>query len=66
MQTWLHFRKHGAYPEAGSYNDQDEALMQDWHTVELRYAILKGRSQTARAFELNEDTPRNDWMTAFG
>jgi hypothetical protein len=37
MRTWLEHRLHHLYPEAGGYNDQDEYLMRDWHTLSMYY-----------------------------
>lgn len=35
MQTWFDHRKHGTYPRAGGYDDQDPDLMSDWHVLNL-------------------------------
>jgi hypothetical protein len=35
IRTWLDHRKHGIYPRAGGYDDQDPDLMADWHTLNL-------------------------------
>lgn len=32
------FRVHHVFPRAGGYDDQDEILMEDWHTLNLYYA----------------------------
>lgn len=38
MRTWLEHKLHHTYPDLGGYNDQDEYLMRDWHTMNLYYA----------------------------
>lgn len=35
IRTWLDHRRHGTYPRAGGYDDQDPDLMDDWHTLTL-------------------------------
>lgn len=40
--TWLQHKLHHTYPRAGGYDDQDEYLMQDWHTLNLFYSRVAG------------------------
>ena len=40
IRTWLEHKIHHTYPEPGGYNDQDEDLMDDWHTVNMYYSRL--------------------------
>jgi len=41
VQTWVMFKVHHIFPRAGGYDDQDELLMQDWHTLNLYYARVR-------------------------
>lgn len=41
MATWLQHRIHHTYPRAGGYDDQDELLMMDWHTLNLYYSRVE-------------------------
>lgn len=40
LATWMHFRLHHVYPDAGGYNDQDADLMDDWLTLNVWYIRL--------------------------
>lgn len=37
IRTWMEHRIHHTYPELGGYNDQDDHLMRDWHTMNIYY-----------------------------
>lgn len=47
IRTWLEHRLHHTYPEMGGYNDQDEYLMRDWHTLSLYYVRAEAGVFTA-------------------
>lgn len=46
IATWTQHKLHHTYPRAGGYDDQDEELMQDWHTLNLYYARVAGGQLT--------------------
>lgn len=46
IATWLHHKLHHVYPRAGGYDDQDEDLMQDWHTLNLFYSRVESGQLT--------------------
>lgn len=46
IATWLQHKLHHTYPRAGGYDDQDELLMQDWHTMNLYYARVENGQLT--------------------
>lgn len=58
LETWHNWRNHGVYPEAGGYNDQDEALIADWSVLNRRYAWARQTGE-ARPRLPNDDT--GDW-----
>lgn len=35
--TWMQNRKHGTYPRAGAYNDQDPKWVRDQRYINMRY-----------------------------
>lgn len=41
IRTWLEHRVHHTYPDPGGYNDQDERLMDDWHTMTMYYIRIE-------------------------
>jgi hypothetical protein len=55
IATWLDHRKHGTYPRAGGYDDQDSQLMADWHTMNLYHSRVE-RGEII-ALDMPEDAP---------
>jgi len=41
IRTWMANKLHHTYPRPGGYDDQDEYLMRDWHTMNLYYSRAK-------------------------
>lgn len=37
IDTWLDHRRHGKYPDTGSYNDQDPLWLQDMRLMTARF-----------------------------
>lgn len=55
IATWLHYRRHGAYPRAGGYDKQDSQLMQDWATMDLYH--LRIERGDYKSFYVPENAP---------
>jgi hypothetical protein len=62
MRTWLEHKIHHTYPDRGGYNDQDEYLMRDWHTMNVYY--MRVHAGEFAAVLLPDDTV--DWDTLLG
>lgn len=58
IRTWIEHKLHHTYPEPGGYNDQDEYLMEDWHTMNLCYLrVSSGQLMIPEFFRTNTDVP---------
>lgn len=55
IRTWLDHRRHGTYPRAGGYDDQDPDLMDDWHTLTLYH--IRVENGTVSYIEQAVDAP---------
>lgn len=47
IRTWMEHKIHHTYPQPGGYDDQDEYLMRDWHTMNLYYSRVRAGIFTA-------------------
>lgn len=54
VRTWMNFYRHGIYPEAGAYNDQDPRLMDDWHTMNLYHIRIENGVSSAFEVPMSE------------
>lgn len=65
MATWTQLRIHHVYPRAGGYDDQDELLMQDWHTMNLFYNRVESGQLTT--FDMSQfRTSSRSWSDMAG
>lgn len=65
IATWLQHKLHHVYPRAGGYDDQDEDLMQDWHTMNLYYSRVANGQLTT--FDISQfRTSARDWSDMAG
>jgi hypothetical protein len=62
QRTWLEHRQKGNYPEAGGYNAQDAALMDDWYALDMRMLDIHRELDTEdELMKQSEDNPPPDW-----
>lgn len=65
IATWLQHKIHHTYPRAGGYDDQDELLMQDWHTMNLFYSRVESGQLTT--FDMSQfRTSGRSWADMAG
>lgn len=65
IATWTQHKLHHTYPRAGGYDDQDEALMHDWHTLNLFYARVSNGQLTT--FDMSQfRTSSRAWSEVAG
>lgn len=65
IATWLQHKIHHTYPKAGGYDDQDELLMEDWHTLNLFYARVESGQLSALYIPQVHDDARS-WSDMAG
>lgn len=61
IRTWIEHKLHHTYPEPGGYNDQDEYLMDDWHTMNLCYLRVCAGQLMIPAFLQFDGANRPNW-----
>lgn len=59
----MEHRQRGTYPEAGAYNDQDAALMDDWHEMDMKYMEITGRLDRKEREKPDYPDQAKDWMS---
>lgn len=65
IATWLQHKIHHTYPRAGGYDDQDELLMEDWHTMNLFYSRVE--SGQLASFDMSQfRTSSRSWSDMAG
>lgn len=62
-QTWMEHRQRGTYPETGAYNDQDAALMDDWHSLDMKFIGIEGRLKREQRETPDYPDQAKDWMS---